>query len=136
MNSADDHEMRMKYHEPLTNTLSSKESFNSSVLAAISKEFSTDCILHEAIGLGNPNHVLILLANRFLFLPTQVDSNVRYHVRVTCACGASLRFFSHCIDRNPSSVATKDIEGKTPIHHLCQNIWKDLWGADLTIQLI
>ena len=59
MNSADDHETRMKYHEPLPNTLSNKESFNSSVLTAISKEFSTDCILHEAIGLGNPNHVLI-----------------------------------------------------------------------------
>ena len=81
MNSADDHETRMKYHEPLTNTLSSKESFNSSVLAAISKEFPTDCILHEDIGLGNPNYLLMLLADRFPFLLTPVDSNVRYLIK-------------------------------------------------------
>ena len=47
----DDYTTRVKYYEPLAKALSSNGTFDSSVLATISKEFSSGYILHEAIKL-------------------------------------------------------------------------------------
>ena len=72
----DDQATTMKCHawETLANALSGEEPSLSSVLAMISKELSTDFILHEAIELGVPDHALLLLdADRFPILLTQVD---------------------------------------------------------------
>lgn len=123
-----DHETRTGFDwEPLANVLNSKEASDLSVLAAISKEFSTGCILHEAISLGVPDNILILLAERFPMFLIQIDSNDRYPIHVACAFGTSSEFVSHCIDMNPSSAAAKDIEGKHPIHLLCQGTWRGFW---------
>ena len=51
----------------LGNALNSKDASVSFILATISNELSTGCILHEAIGRGVPDHVLVLLADQFPF---------------------------------------------------------------------
>ena len=48
----------------------------------------------------------------------------RHPVHVVCVFGVSSEFVSHVINMEPSSATTKDIDGKTPIHLLCQGTWK------------
>ena len=115
---------------------SSKESFKSSVLTVIPKGFSTDCNLHEAISLDNPHHTLILLADRFPCLLTQVNSDIRYPVHIACAFGASPRLFLPLYRQESFICCRQWYWRQTPIHHLCQNTWKDFWGADLILQLV
>ena len=128
--TVDDHMTRDKYYEPLINALSSNDTLDSFVLADVSKEFSSGCILHEAISLGVPERVLMLLADRFPIFLTQIDGNGRYPIHVACIFGVSLEFVSRYIDMNPSSAAAKDIEGKSPIHILCQGTWQGSWDIN------
>lgn len=123
----DDHVTRMKCTDALVGILGSSDASDSSVLATISREFSSGCILHEAIGRGLPERILMLLAGRFPIFLAQVDGNGRHPVHVACAFGAPSKFVSHCIDGNPSSAAARDIEGKAPVHHLCQGTWRGPW---------
>ena len=115
--------------ETLANALNDRETSDSTVIVTIAKEFSPRCILHEAISLGVPDHVLMQLADRFPISLTQLDGNGRYPVHVACAFGASSEFVSYCIDMNPSSAAAKDIEGRTPTHLLCQGTCRDFWDV-------
>ena len=113
--------------KPLANALNSREASDLPVLAAISEEFSTGCILDETIILGVPYNILMILAERFPVFLNQIDSNDMYPIHVACAFGTSSEFVSHCIDTSPSSGAAKDIEGKTPIHLICQGTWQGFW---------
>ena len=94
-----------------------------------SRELFTDCILHEAIELGVPDHTLMQLAERFPILIYQIDGNGRYPLHVSCTFGASAEFVGLCINKNPSAITTTDIDGRTPLHLLCQNTWKDYWDV-------
>lgn len=115
--------------ETLANALNDRETSDSTVIVTIAKEFSPRCILHEAISLGVPDHVLMQLSDRFPNSLTQLDGNGRYPVHVACAFGASSEFVSYCIDMNPSSAAAKDIGGRTPTHLLCQGTCRDFWDV-------
>ena len=94
-----------------------------------SRELFTDCILHEAIELGVPDHTLMQLAERFPIMLYQIDGNGRYPLHVSCALGASAEFVELCINKNPSAITAKDIDGRTPLHLLCQNTWEDYWDV-------
>ncbi|KAL7548777.1 hypothetical protein ACHAWF_012039 [Thalassiosira exigua] len=98
-----------------------------SVLAAISKDFSTGCILHEAIATGIPDKIVVLLAQRCPAFVSQLDSNGRFPIHVACFLGSSSEFVSHCIDINPTSSIAEDIDGNTPIQLLCKGRWKGNW---------
>ena len=50
---------------------------------------------------------------------------------MACAFGASAEFVELCINKNPSAIITKDIDGKTPLHLLCQNTWEDYWDVKI-----
>lgn len=56
------------------------------------RELFVDCILHEAIELGVPDHTLMQLANRFPILLYQIDGNGRYPLHVSCTFGSSAEF--------------------------------------------
>ena len=83
--------------EVLSNALNSKEPSLSSISASVSKIFHTDCILHEAIEHGVPDHVLMQLVDRFPTFLTELDRDGRYPLHVACA-------LQHC--RESSSVAS------------------------------
>ena len=124
----DDYETTAKlYYGPLADTLRSKDAVDSTVLALISHEFSSGSILHEAIKLGAPDDVLMLLVERFPKLLTQVDDGDRYPIHTACAFGASSAFVSRCINMYPSSTRAMDVEGKSPFHLLCQGTWQGAW---------
>lgn len=117
------------YHKPLANALRSNNTFDTSIIAMLSQDFCTECILHEAIHAGVLDNVLMLLVKQYPIFLTQVDHNGRYPVHVACAFGSSSEFVSHCIDLAPKSAASKDIDGKTPIHLICQGTWRGCWDA-------
>jgi len=82
------------YWDPLIGILESKDT-DASVLAAISKDFPSGCVLHEAVCLGAPDDVLMLLAKRLPFTLTQVDGNGNFPLHVACSIGASSEFVAH-----------------------------------------
>mmetsp|Transcript_14211 Transcript_14211/g.30283 ORF Transcript_14211/g.30283 Transcript_14211/m.30283 type:complete len:254 (-) Transcript_14211:2303-3064(-) len=100
---------------------------DSSILAVITKEFSSGCILQEAIDLGVPDQLLLLIVDRFPDLMFQLDGNGWYPIHVACALGASSEFVSRCLEINPSSAAVYDLDGNNPIHLLCQGNWRGSW---------
>ena len=83
----------------------------------------------QAIELGVPNQVLMLLATRLPFFLTQVDGQGRYPIHVACALGASSEFIAYCIEKYPSCAADRDSDGKSPLQLLCQGTWKDAWDV-------
>lgn len=133
----DDDETIMKCHawEVLMNALRGNDV--TSAIDVLTTTFSgsgelfTDCILHEAIELGVPDHTLMQLAGRFPILLYQIDGNGRYPLHMACAFGASAEFVELCINKNSSAITTKDIDGRTPLHLLCQNTWEDYWDLKI-----
>lgn len=124
----DDYETNARRHyEALADALRNEDTFDTTALALLPCEFTSGCILHEAIAIGVPENVLMLLAERFPIFLTQVDNNGRYPVHEACVFGTSVEFVSHCINMNPASVGAKDDEGKTPIQLLCQCTWQGSW---------
>lgn len=115
--------------DELTKVLNSKESITTSTAAkdlsditAVCVEFSNGFILHEAIKLGAPVDILMLIAERFPAALTQQDEDEKYPLHLACASdAASPEFISHCINMCPLSASSKDGTGKTPVHHLCMN---------------
>ncbi|KAL9184118.1 hypothetical protein ACHAXT_002204 [Thalassiosira profunda] len=110
------------YHDwaRLAGVLSSGES-DPTILATLSQEFHTGCVLHRAIEHGAPDNVSMLLARRFSIFLTQCDERGRNLVHISCAHGTSPEFLSHCLDKNPSSASATDVDGNAPIHLLCQS---------------
>ena len=81
-----------------------------------------DWILHDAISLGAPEKVLILIARRFPGALAKTDSQGRYPIHVACASGSPPNsFIRHCLNMCPSSAAAKDVDGTSPIDLLCQS---------------
>ncbi|KAL7554950.1 hypothetical protein ACHAWF_018530 [Thalassiosira exigua] len=120
--------------KPLADALHRDDTSDSTILAVISEQFRSDAVLHEAIKYGAPDNVLVLLGNRFPLFHTQVDENDRSLLHSACMFGASSTFVSHCIDMNPSSAASKDVEGKTPVHLLTADTWRGRGKAKASIE--
>lgn len=83
------------------------------------------CILHFAMSLGAPQQILILIADRFPEDLAIIDDKGRTTAHIACATGASPDLVYYCIESTPSAAATKDSEGKSPVHHLCKGYLKN-----------
>lgn len=112
----------------IEDALNDTELLDSALRDILSRALGTVDILHGAIRIGAPNHILLRILDRF---PTsfvdQADEDGRFPIHLACVYGASSEFISRCILANRSAVFARDNQGRTPIHLLCRNTWRGQW---------
>eukprot|EP00581_Thalassiosira_minuscula_P003118 CAMPEP_0183747106 /NCGR_PEP_ID=MMETSP0737-20130205/67095_1 /TAXON_ID=385413 /ORGANISM="Thalassiosira miniscula, Strain CCMP1093" /LENGTH=289 /DNA_ID=CAMNT_0025982815 /DNA_START=1899 /DNA_END=2768 /DNA_ORIENTATION=- len=78
-------------------------------------------VLHFACRFNPPRTIIRQLASLYPEGTCYPDKMGRLPLHHAAKWGASFRLISYLIDKDPSAASVKDVNGKTPLHLLCEN---------------